>query len=352
MKSSRLGRSRHVWMFTALALGACGDGRHFARDDETGPSEVTENGPAHSATGGPSGTAASAAGLELVDVWGEGLELEVTGLRWGETGEIEFLVGAADPESRRPVEGLDGRAFAFAEDGRDLGTEVLFDVSKEQNLRVALVLDLSRSMVAADAVEPLQAAARGLLDALPNGTRVGLVQFASEYDLVRDFTSDLSLLATDIEALAPAMDRTGQFTNLWGALGYAGSLFEEAADAAEGEGRVVVAFTDGRDNVAESDAADARARLAEAGALVYAVGLGTELDRAELGELAGPSRFAETTEPRALGPIFDDIGRRLGQMMRVRYVTPKVRGAHTLDVTLATADGRRRGGFKVAFDLD
>jgi hypothetical protein len=335
----------------ALALGACGDGRHFARDDET-VTETEPAGPARSPGSGTGSRAAASQGLEVVDVWGEGLDLEISGLRWGEAGEIELLLGAVDPEARRPVEGLDGRSFRFAEDGRDLGSEVLFDVSKEQNLRVALVLDLSRSMVDAEAVEPLQTAARGLLDALPNGTRVGLVQFATEFDLVRDFTSDLSLVAADIEGLAPAPDRAGRFTNLWGALGYAGTLFEDATDAVEGEGRVVVAFTDGRDNVAASDADTARAALAEVGALVYAVGLGTELDRDELAGLTGETRFAETTEPRALGPIFDDIGRRLGQLMRLRYVTPKAHGAHTLSVTLEAPEGRRRGGFTVAFDLD
>jgi hypothetical protein len=344
-------RTRWALSLSVLAVAACGDGRHFARDDD-GLGEATSSPDDRSPEGKAGSTATGALGLELVEVWGDGLELEVSGLRWGEAGEIEFLVGSVDASTGRPVEGLDGNGFAFAEDGRDLGSEVLFDVSKEQNLRVALVLDLSRSMVDAEAVEPLQSAARGLLDALPSGTQVGLVQFASEFDLVRDFTGDLSLVAADVEALAPAMDRAGQFTNLWGALDYAGSLFSDATDAVEGEGRVVVAFTDGRDNVAESDAATARATLAEVGALVYAVGLGTELDRGELQGLAGDSRFAETTEPRALGPIFDDIGRRLGQLMRVRYVTPKVRGTHTLAVTLAAPDGRRRGGFTVAFDLD
>lgn len=338
-----------VTVLGATALAACGDGRHFERDADPARSE-----PGGAGTGAaPGGGATEVAGgrLELGEVWGEGMNVEISGLRWAGDGEIELLLGTVDPDTHAPIEGVDGRNFAFAEDGQDLGAEVLYEVSREQNLRVALVLDLSRSMLASNAVEPLQGAARGLLDALPSGSKVALVQFATGYELVQDFTGDMASLADDIESLSPAEDRTGQFTNLWGALGYAGSLFGDGEDAA-GQGRVVVAFTDGRDNVAESDAVAARSALTESGALVYAVGLGAELDRDGLSSLAGESRYAETTRPQALGPIFNDIGRRLGQLVRLKYTTPKVHGQHTLTVTLASADGRRRAGFDIAFGLE
>lgn len=337
-------------LLAALTLAApgCGDGRHFESDTESGAGDGAGS------ASGPGGGASSditTGSLELGEAWGEGMSLELSGLRWSDEGEIELLIGAVDPETHAPIDGLDGRSFAFAEDEQDLGAEVLYEVSREQNLRVALVLDLSRSMSASNAVEPLQSAARSLLDAVPSGTEVALVQFATGYELVRDFTGDLAELAEDVESLEPAEDRTGQFTNLWGALDFAGSLFDDGGDAL-GQGRVVVAFTDGRDNVAERDAAAARNTLTESGALVYAVGLGAELDRDSLKTLTGESRYAETTRPQALGPIFDDIGRRLGQLLRLKYTTPKVNGRHTLTVTVTSADGRRRAGFDVAFGID
>ncbi len=336
----------------ALTAQGCGDGRHFERDIES--SDPPEGGGSSSGDGSGStaGPEVSEGSLELGEVWGEGMNLEVSGIRWAADGEIEMVLGAVDPETHAPLDGIDGRNFAFAEDDQDLGAEVLFEVSREQNLRVALVLDLSRSMSASNAVEPLQSAARGLLDAVPSGSEVALVQFATGYELVRDFTGDTAKLADDVESLTPAEDRTGQFTNLWGALSFAGSLFDDADPEAAGQGRVVVAFTDGRDNVAETDATATRSALTEAGVLVYAVGLGSELDRDGLKALAGETRFAETTRPQALGPIFDDIGRRLGQLVRLKYTTPKQHGRHTLTVKIETADGRRRGGFDLAFTLE
>lgn len=327
---------------TLLGCSACGDGRHFEKEGNDGAGEPgggrTE--PRAEVTGGT---------LELGEVWGEGMNLEISGLRWSGEGEIELVMGAVDPETHTPIDGLAARPPEFAEDGQDLGSEVYYELSREQNLRVALVLDLSRSMIQSEAVEPLQDAALGLLDAVPSGTRVALVQFATGYDLVQDFTGDMAQLAESVDDLAPQDARRGQFTNLWGSLAYAGSLFDKGLP---GEGRVVVVFTDGRDNVAEADAAKARSALTEAGALVYAVGLGEELDRDALKSLAGPGRYAETTRPAALRPIFEDIGQRLGQLVRLRYTTPKITGRHTLSVEVSTEDGRRRGGFTLAFALE
>ncbi len=330
----------------ATLLFGCGDGRHF--DDERSTSDP--GGGSGGASTASSDTPAGVTGgnLEMGQTWGEGLQVEVSGLRWSDTGEIELLLGAVDPVTHTAVGALGDDAFSFAEDGQGLGAEVLFDVQREQNLRVAVVLDLSRSMSASNAVEPLQQAARGLMDAVPSGSKLALVRFATTYELVQDFTGDLAALSSDVEALTPNEDRTGQFTNLWGALTYAGSLFDGGT---AGEGRVVVAFTDGRDNVAEADAAAAKAALTEAGALVYAVGLGQELDRDALKALAGETRYAETARPAALGPLFNDIGQRLGQLVRLHYTTPKMHGQHTLAVTVDAGNGRR-AGFDVAFTME
>ncbi|MEZ4463944.1 MAG: VWA domain-containing protein [bacterium] len=74
--------------------------------------------------------------------------------------------------------------------------------------------------------------------------------FSTEYELLTDFTDDSRSVHAIIDALEPREGREGRFTNLWGALGYAAALFDDARDDT---GRVVVVFTDGRDNVAERD---------------------------------------------------------------------------------------------------
>jgi len=311
----------------AILASACGDGRHIDGLDR-------DDGRGHEAQG-----------LVLEHSWSNGLTLEVDDLRWANEGEIEFRIGFSESLTGQSVYGIDARHFRFTEDGVDLGREVLFDVRREHDLRVVLVLDLSRSTQEAYALEPLKSGSRALVEALPRGAKVAIVRFATSFEAVTEFTADGATLLESIDALAPADGRDGQFTNLWGALEYSAELFDESTD--EGEERVVVVFTDGRDNVAEGDFATARSALSEAGAVVYGVGLGEEVDAIALTELSGAARYSATAEPTALTQIFADIGARIGELLRVTYVTPKVDGTHTLSVTVERDD--RAGGFDLLF---
>ncbi len=282
--------------------------------------------------------------LRLDDVWGEGVEIDVEALGWSPDQEIVFRVGVRDPATGEtlPVEAED---LSFAEDGVPLGSEALFELDRAKDLRVMLVLDLSRSILDADALTPLRQAARTLVESLPREARVAVVGFATDHELLIDFTGDAAQVLQVIDRLQPTEGRAGRFTNLWGAVRFAAKRFETAGEG----GRVLVVFTDGRDNVAEVDLATALDAVMGAQATVYAVGLGEDVDGAGLRRLAGDGRVSMTHEPTALTEVFRGIGDRIGESLTVRYVTPKQSGRHTLDVTIDLARGA--AGFSTGFSL-
>ncbi len=351
MKRSAL-RTQLIAALLSLSglVGACGDGRHFEHEPAESGSGATGALPDPTST--EPATRVRGPGLEVVEVISEGLTLEVYALDWTSEGEVEFVLGATDTDTRAPLGGLAAEHFSFTEDEVPLGAEALFSVERERALHVALVLDVSRSMLDAGADAALREGARALVETLPAGVEVALVPFATRYETRLPFTGDVGQVLDAIETLVPPADRAGQFTNLWGAIEHAAALLtgtlRETPDASAG-GRVVVAFTDGRDNVAESAPERSAERLRAAGATLYAVGLGESLDREALQSLAGAERFAETTSPGALSGLFRDIGARLGELARVRYTTPKQSGAHEL--VLEVRDGQRGARLKIRFDL-
>ncbi|MCA9528352.1 MAG: VWA domain-containing protein [Myxococcales bacterium] len=351
-------------VFLAMFLLACGDGPDWTRnpDDLAGPRPGGEAPPGDGPvpvdrTPNPwspdrpdpePGTPARAPdeGLELLTVWGEGLDVEVDSLSWGTDGEIRFRIGLTESETGKPAAAVGADQFGFAEDGVKLGSEALYDVQRGKDLEVILVLDLSQSIVEARALEAVKDGARTLFETLPREARVAVVGFSTEYELLTDFTDDSRTVHAIIDALTPREGRDGRFTNLWGALDYAAGLFD---DAREDTGRVVVVFTDGRDNVAERDLPAAMDAVSLAGARTFAIGLGSDFDADGLGRLAGPGHVTSTQNPAGLAALFGDIATLIGERLTVTYVTPKSTGTHTLSVDVNV--GNRAGGFDLRFTL-
>ena len=353
-------------LLLSCALAACGDGHHIEGLDDPGPSEDAQGdlggdlsgdalGGEQQAGDGQGGDRGEAPdpdpppqaekALGLDRIWPDGLPLMVDELAWSGEGEFSFLLSLSEPVEGVRLSTLGRGAFEFFEDGVPMGREVWFDLDHQADLRVALVLDLSRSMLEDDAVVELQAAVRQLLQTLPWGAEVAVIQFASDYTLVQDFTTDAGALAQAVDNLKVPEGRAGQFTNLWGAVELAAEILEGGD---EDQGRAMVIFSDGLDNVAESDEGAARAALSRARAVTYAVGLGDELSPEQLVALSGDARFAAAEAPSDLRALFTDIATRLGEIVKINYVTPKTTGTHTLSVKINT--GAEIGGVDIIFE--
>lgn len=342
----------------ALFAAACSDGPEWTRApaDPAGeaPPPVTEPEPTVTPPpvwrspgdgSGEPGVVPDTEGLAVTDIWGEGLIVELDQLAWIGDGELRFRVGLVEADTNKPAPPLSAEHFAFAEDGVKLGPEALFEVSRAKDLQVVLVLDMSQSIVEADAVEEVRAGARTLFDTLPREAEVALVGFSTEYELLAPFTDDAEAIHAVLDDLEPRSGRAGQFTNLWGAVDFAADLFDADADA----GRVVVVFTDGRDNVADAALADAIDATAAVGASTFAIGLGGDFDEAGLTRLAGPGHVSSTSDAASLVNLFRDIATQIGERLTVTYVTPKNSGTHTLEVSIGY--GNRSGGVDIEFTL-
>ncbi|HKT06775.1 MAG TPA: VWA domain-containing protein [Gemmatimonadaceae bacterium] len=201
---------------------------------------------------------------------------------------------------------------------------------------VLFVLDLSRSMNAADAypsrLAQAKAAARAIADSLPHD-RVGLEVFGGNAFLQLPLTADHGIFARFIDAVSTE-DVPDPATDIEGALDLAATTF--ARDGGAGS-HTVVLLTDGEET--QGSMRDGAQVLAKAHIHLYAVGVGStagatvpetptdsrphhdwrgqtvvsRLDESELGATAAlaDGRYARWTGPAGAAPVIAAI-RQLG----------------------------------------
>jgi Ca-activated chloride channel family protein len=177
---------------------------------------------------------------------------------------------------------------------------------------VMLCIDTSGSMTAQDIAptrwDAAKAAARGFIDSVPQGTRVGIVTFSSGANIIQAPTDDL-------DAARDALDRI-PLPNGATAIGDA---LETAASQMPGKGRrAIVLMTDGVNNRG-SDPLEVSRQLGAQGFVISTVGIGTnsgatipgteesaELDEQSLRTIAsnGSGVYAAAQNAASLAAIF------------------------------------------------
>ena len=183
-------------------------------------------------------------------------------------------------------------------------------VPGQQRVDAALVMDASSSMLEltvtgrpklAAAVE----AARSFLDQLrlDEGDQAAIVSFNSDAWLRAPLTGDRAVLDGALDGV-----QTARFTRIDRGIEVAR---EELATARHRTGStpVIVLLTDGKANPVPVEAAVEQARLAkEAGAVVFTVGLGDELDAEALAQMASrPEFFYTAPDAEELAEIYRAI---------------------------------------------
>ena len=160
---------------------------------------------------------------------------------------------------------------------------------------VSIVLALDESGSMRRAAEGVKAAARSFVEALRKEDRLAVLRFSDKAELAHDLTQFRS---DAMKAIDEYTSHGG--TALWDAVHESNGRLRTA----EGR-RVVVVMTDGRDENATANGPgsvtkydDLLEELRATGALVYAIGLGTNVDRDRLQALAastgGEAYFPET----------------------------------------------------------
>ena len=191
-------------------------------------------------------------------------------------------------EVRRPdgtfIRDARAEEFRVSEDGRDRpiqGFEAPVTVSSRPTTLV-LVVDRSGSMAQGGKIRGLKGAVRTFLVGLPEGSRVAVVAFGSDVDLVCPFTTDKARVQASIDGLRPV----------------GGTRFFDAVDEAlkllEGQSgrRAVLALTDGqdKDSVLAIDVPIDEARLLNVPVHTLGLGEGEDID-----DSRRPGRIAAET---------------------------------------------------------
>ena len=185
-------------------------------------------------------------------------------------------------ESRRVLD-VTREDLVVVEDGVPQTVEAFSEATSP--VSIVLALDESGSM--RRSAEGVKAAARSFVEALRKEDRLAVLRFSDKAELAHDLTQFRS------DAMKAIDDYTSHGgTALWDAVHESNGRLRTA----EGR-RVVVVMTDGRDENAAANGPgsvtkydDLLEELRATGALVYAIGLGTNVDRDRLQALAARHR--------------------------------------------------------------
>ena len=209
--------------------------------------------------------------------------------------------------------------FRVTEDGRErpiLAFEAPVTVSSKPTTLV-LVVDRSGSMRQGDKIGGLKRAVRTFLDGLPDGSRVAVVAFGSDVELVCQFTTNQGRVQAAVDALRP----------------FGGTRFYDAVDESvkllEGQTgrRAVLALTDGQDadSVNAIDVPIAEARRLSVPVHTLGLGEGNEIDSDSLDRVASETRGQtyRARDAEALKAIYQELAERLGSTYSLTYQTDR-----------------------------
>lgn len=199
---------------------------------------------------------------------------------------------------------------------------------KQRGLDIVVVLDTSRSMLAADVAPSRLARAKlAALDLMQAARRdrLGLVVFAGTAFLQCPLTLDDTAFAQSVNAVEVGTIPLGG-TALAAAIRTAVATFKESGE----NHRVIVLFTDGEDH--EEGVIEAAERAAEAGVRIYPVGVGTfEGDRISVRDDSGRTAYVtdESGQP-VISKLNGSILQQIAEKTRGDYIA--LRGANVMEL--------------------
>jgi VWFA-related protein len=226
---------------------------------------------------------------------------------------VQFEVKRSDGSFVRDARRDD---FHVTEEGRDVPiVEFQAPLATEAiPTTVVLVVDRSRSMENENRIGGLKRAVGSFLEKLPEGSRVALIAFGSDVNLLTSFTTDRERVRTAVNALEPS-----GATRFYDAVASALELLEPETGR-----RAVLALTDGEDTDSHSASLDsAIATAKQIGMPIYTLGLGSEdeIESADLRRLARSTRgqYYPAKSADQLRAIYEQIAERLGASYSLVY---------------------------------
>jgi hypothetical protein len=261
---------------------------------------------------------------------------------------LYFTVTDANDE---PVPELASSDFVAEEDGSKLDVaESFFRVENPQGaLRIptVLVLDLSRSVVEAKALEDVKAAAGAIIDSLDATQELAILTFAGDVTVRSPFTASKKALHAVVDAIDGA---DGIATNLFGAIEQGLGMWTDGFYANNGgspqlTAGLLVAITDGNDTAGVATLPQVLNARGSKRVLFIPVGeeaAGVAEQIANAGVVDASGGFEELEG--AVEKAIDRIERLNGSIYAAEYCSPKRAGDHELLFTVAGNEQYIGGG--------
>lgn len=259
------------------------------------------------------------------------LSVDIAGLDDSQFPNLSAVVNVLDAKGR-PITGLSSDSFSANIQGQPVTIDsVRAAVDMQASLAVVLAVDVSGSM-AGDPLAQARSAATEFVNGLSPQDSVAVVTFGDAVSVAQEFSTDKEAVTTALEGL-----QTGGNTALFEATSRAVAKAAESPSSR----RIIILLSDGVDYGGKStvsrDGAIAAARAA--GIPLYAIGLGSDIDRSFLGELAAATgaRFLETPTPEGLSQLYADIGNLLRSQYILKLVSPALDRSQPLALELTVA---------------
>lgn len=270
------------------------------------------------------------------------------------------LLFKIDTEDGRPVANLTPPSFEIYENERLISRfesqQQILPKSGQFKYSVALLLDLSGSIVASENLEALKAAAQSFVEAVVfprDDPRYGEIEMGvwwfdgrKDLDSLVGFRTDPAVLTAGIERIHAGMT-VDNSTNLYGAVVQGVErvrrrLQETTRQEVITAGSVAI-FTDGTDqaNRVTRQAALRAVREAPGSVSVYTIGLGGEIDVSTLREI-GAGGFVSAVDLDDLVPTFQELADLVrdeaNSYYLLEYCSPKRAGDNDLTVKATFGD--------------
>jgi Ca-activated chloride channel family protein len=213
-----------------------------------------------------------------------------------------------------PITGLTRKDIAVFENNTPVSTAT-FDSSVDVSLPlgVMLVLDTSGSMKGVPLADA-KAAASTFLDHLAEQDQAALVTFSSAVTVVKDLTANKNEVKQALNS-AQAVGETRLYDALYIAV--------EKLTAAEIPRKIIVLLTDGEDTKSDKKVKDGVQLASKGGILVFTVGIGPSINKADLDFIAEQTGGTSIYSPSsaAVTQAFQAISQRLKSYYVLTYTT-------------------------------
>jgi len=262
-----------------------------------------------------------------------------------------------DTKDKTPVAGLEPANFDIFENDRLISQfesqrNILPKVGQFQ-YSIALLLDMSGSIVASENLEGLKAAARSFVEAImfpSEDPRYGEIEMGiwwfdgqAELTPLVDVTIDADGLTEGVDGIQPNLAKDNS-TNLYGAVIEGVDLAKQRLVSISRRNIIsagsVVIFTDGTDQASRASRSDALDAVRHSGSdiSVYTIGLGGEVDEETLTEI-GRDGFVSAGRIEELVPKFQEIANLIrdeaNSYYLLEYCSPKRDGENRLTIRVS-----------------